>query len=173
MEHTLVLLKPDATRRGLRGEIIKRIEAHGYAIVEMRQFNPLTEKGVSELIYYHYAEIGQLGIRVDDETLQEVIHYMESGPIVAMIVEGPNAIAGIRKLAGATQPSEALPGTIRGDLCPAMDYEYSHIRVPNKALPNLVHASANATDARRECALWFGVEPPFGSYRMAGVEYLI
>ena len=171
IEQTLVLLKPDACKRGLRGKIITRFEEHGYAIVKMEQFLP--DRELIKKLDVHYDEIGKLGARVGADVLMANIEYMASGPVVAMVIEGPNAISGVRKIVGATQPSEAAPGTIRGDFCPAMTYAYSSARENNTALPNLVHASSSVEDANAEIRLWFGSEvPTCYSYSVAGEEYL-
>ena len=104
-ERTLVLVKPDGVARGLTGEVIRRIEAKGYRIValELRRATP-------ELLAEHYAE------HAGKPFYQPLVDFMLSGPIVSMIAEGQRVIEGFRALAGATDPTSALPGTIRGDL---------------------------------------------------------
>src|SRR6478735_3288571 len=104
-QRSLVLLKPDAVRRGLVGEIVRRIEAKGYGLVtlELRTATP-------ELLAEHYAE------HEGKPFYQPLVDFMLSGPVVAIIAEGQRVIEGFRAMAGATDPTVALPGTIRGDL---------------------------------------------------------
>ena len=104
MEKTYIMLKPDAVRRGLIGEIIARIEKKGYKIVDMKMFT-LTEEQLRE----HYAHIA------DRPFFPEVLEYMMSGPVVAMILEGENVIKGMRNFMGPTKYLDAPAGTIRGD----------------------------------------------------------
>jgi len=103
-EQTYIMLKPDAVRRGLIGEIIGRIEKKGYKIVNMKMFT-LTEDKLRE----HYAHI------VDRPFFPDVLSYMMSGPVVGMIVEGENVIKGMRNFMGPTKYLDAPAGTIRGD----------------------------------------------------------
>ena len=104
MERTYVMLKPDAVKRGLIGEIISRIEAKGYQITDakMMQLNP-------GILREHYAHVSDLSFYPSME------EYMTSGPVLAMIVEGENVVLGVRMLTGATKFEDAKPGTIRGD----------------------------------------------------------
>lgn len=132
MEITFIILKPDAIQRGLTGEIIARLERRGLKIVGLRLLQ-VSE----ELAHRHYAE------HVGKGFFQGLIEYITSGPVVAMAVEGPGAIALVRKTVGATAPLNAEPGTIRAD------YGLEIGR-------NLIHASANEADAARELDLWFG-----------------
>ena len=131
LERTLVLVKPDGVQRALVGTIVGRFEATGMKIVGMKLIQ------VSEdLARCHYAE------HEGKPFYKELVSYITSAPIIVLCLEGPNAIALTRKLIGDRSPSEAFPGTIRGDL----SVEVSR---------NLVHASANANDAEREVALFF------------------
>lgn len=135
-ERTLVLVKPDGVRRNLVGEVIARIEGKGYVISELRLLTvdrPLLEK--------HYAE------HVGKPFFEPLLEFMLSGPIVALIAEGNRVIEGFRSLAGATDPTVAAPGTIRGDL--ARDQG-------TKVVQNLVHGSDSVESAEREIALFFG-----------------
>ena len=104
MERTYIMLKPDALKRGVAGEIISRIEHKGYKIVEAKTMT-LGE----EILKEHYAHIA------DKPFFPELVAYMTSGPVLAMIVEGPDVVLGMRILMGATKFEEAAPGTIRGD----------------------------------------------------------
>src|SRR6476620_6087595 len=134
-ERTLVLVKPDGVARATVGEVIGRIEAKGYRIVAL-ELRTATEQLLAE----HYAE------HVGKPFYQPLVEFMLSGPVVSLIAEGHRVIEGFRLLAGATDPTSAAPGTIRGDL--ARDWG---LRVQQ----NLVHGSDSAESAAREVALWF------------------
>lgn len=134
-QRTLVLLKPDALRRNLRGEIIRRFEQRGYDIVALNQ------RMASELeLHKHYSE------HVGKPFFEPLLGYMTSGPVLALVVEGTECVQAIRNLLGATKPTDAAPGTIRGDLGRAWD---------RPAIENLVHASDSEESAEREIAIWF------------------
>ena len=135
VERTLILIKPDGVARNLTGLILARVEAKGYRIVALRQ----RLAGV-ELLAEHYAE------HVGKPFYQPLVDYMSSGPVVAVVAEGHRVIEGFRSLAGATDPTAALPGTIRGDL--GRDWGV-------KVQQNLVHGSDSVDSAAREIALWF------------------
>ncbi|MBN9327817.1 MAG: nucleoside-diphosphate kinase [Cellulomonas sp. 73-145] len=135
VQRTLVLVKPDGVSRGLVGEVLRRIEAKGYtlAAVELRT----ADRAIFE---QHYAE------HLGKAWLPALIEFMTSGPLVAVVAEGHKVIEGFRSLAGATDPTAAAPGTIRGDL--ARDWGTS-------AIQNIVHGSDSPESAAREIALWF------------------
>ena len=134
-QRTLVLVKPDGVRRGLSGEVVRRIEAKGYTLVavELREAD-------EALLAEHYAE------HAGKPFLTPLIEFMRSGPVLAVVVEGHRVIEGFRSLAGATDPTVATPGTIRGDL--GRDWGL-------KVIQNLVHGSDSEESAAREIALWF------------------
>lgn len=134
-QRTLVLVKPDGVRRGLVGEVLRRIEAKGYtlAAVELRQAD-------EALLAEHYAE------HAGKPFVEPLIAFMSSGPVLAAVVEGHRVIEGFRSLAGATDPTVAAPGSIRGDL--ACDRGL-------KVIENIVHGSDSPESAQREIALWF------------------
>jgi nucleoside-diphosphate kinase len=134
-EQTLVLVKPDGVKRNLIGEIIRRIETKGYVIVDMKKLTPSRE-----LLAQHYAE------HEGKPFYEPLVEFMASGDVVALRVEGNRVIEGFRALAGATDPTAALPGTIRGDL--GRDWGL-------KVQQNLVHGSDSVESATRELALWF------------------
>ncbi|MFM2277483.1 MAG: hypothetical protein RIT12_879 [Actinomycetota bacterium] len=134
-EQTLVLVKPDGVKRNLIGEIIRRIETKGYVIVDLKKLTPSRE-----LLAQHYAE------HEGKPFYEPLVEFMASGDVVALKVEGNRVIEGFRALAGATDPSAALPGTIRGDL--GRDWGL-------KVQQNLVHGSDSVESATRELALWF------------------
>ena len=132
MEQTLVLVKGDGVRRRLIGEIIRRIEARGLDIVDMK----LMDVG-RELAELHYAE------HREKPFFEELVEFITATPVVAMRVRGEGAIKAMRTLMGATNPAEAAPGTIRGDLALSMP-------------DNLVHGSDSPESAKRELGLFFG-----------------
>ena len=134
-EKTLILVKPDGVRRGLVGEVISRIETKGYAIDAVRMLQADTA-----LLEKHYAE------HVGKPFYEPLVEFMMSGPIVAIVASGNRVIEGFRSLAGATDPTVAAPGTIRGDL--ARDQG-------TKVMQNLVHGSDSPESAAREIAIFF------------------
>ena len=136
-EKTLILDKPDGVRRGLVGEVIKRIEAKGYEIDALRMM-----QADRALLEKHYAE------HVEKPFYAALVEFMESGPIVAFVASGNRVIEGFRSLAGATDPTVAAPGTIRGDL--ARDQG-------TKVVQNIVHGSDSAESAAREIQIFFPV----------------
>ena len=134
-EKTLILVKPDGVRRGLVGEVISRIETKGYAIDAVRML-----QADAALLEKHYAE------HVGKPFYEPLVEFMMSGPIVAIVASGNRVIEGFRSLAGATDPTVAAPGTIRGDL--ARDQG-------TKVLQNLVHGSDSPESAAREIQSFF------------------
>jgi nucleoside-diphosphate kinase len=136
MERSLVLVKPDGIDRGLTGEVIRRIEAKGYRLVRLE-----LRKASRDLLDAHYAE------HHGKPFFEPLVEFMLSGPVVAMVVEGQRCIEGFRALAGATDPTVAAPGTIRGDL--GRDWGLT-------VQQNLVHGSDSPESAAREIAIWFG-----------------
>jgi len=134
-EKTLILVKPDGVSRGLVGEVISRIEAKGYAIDALRMLN-----ADRNLLEQHYAE------HVGKVFYEPLVEFMMSGPIVAIVASGNRVIEGFRSLAGATDPTVAAPGTIRGDL--ARDQG-------TKVVQNIVHGSDSPESAAREIQIFF------------------
>ena len=135
VEETLVLVKPDGVARGLTGEILRRIEAKGYSLVDIKLVEP-----DRDLLSRHYEE------HQGKPFYEPLVEFMESGPVVAIRIAGNRVIEGFRSLAGTTDPTTAAPGTIRGDL--ARDWGA-------KVQQNLVHGSDSPESAARELALWF------------------
>jgi len=135
VEETLVLVKPDGVARNLTGEILRRIEAKGYSLVDLRMVEP-----DRELLAAHYAE------HEGKPFYEPLVEFMLSGPVVAIRVAGNRVIEGFRSLAGTTDPTTAAPGTIRGDF--GRDWGL-------KVQQNLVHGSDSTESATRELALWF------------------
>ncbi|MGP9694479.1 nucleoside-diphosphate kinase [Brachybacterium sp. AOP25-B2-12] len=134
-ERTLILLKPDAVQRSLRGEILRRIEAKGYGIVALSQ-----RLATEDVLAAHYAE------HEGKPFYAPLVEYMGSAPVVAIVAEGERVIEGFRSLAGTTDPTVAAPGTIRGDLGRQWDLP---------VIQNLVHGSDSPESAAREIGIWF------------------
>jgi len=160
IEHTLVLLKPDAVRRGLIGRITARLEDAGLKIVGCRM--AMVD---DDLARRHYSDLEQ---RIGSAAFAAVCRYMQSGPVVAMAIEGDGAVAVVRKMIGPTFPSDAAPGTIRGDLC----HQGRRAEGDGRAVFNLVHASGSPDEAAQELALWFEPEQLF-SYTRLDEEFTI
>jgi nucleoside-diphosphate kinase len=128
---TLILIKPDAFERGLTGEVLGRFERKGLRIIALRQLH-IDE----EFAERHYEE------HVEKPFFGELVEFITGGPLVAAVFEGSDAVAAARQLIGATNPLDAAPGSIRGDL--ALEVTF-----------NLVHGSDSDESAEREIALWF------------------
>ena len=132
VESTLVLIKPDAVQRKLAGEILARFEQRGLEIREARLLT--VDRALAD---EHYAE------HREKPFFGELVEFITSGPTLALVLEGESAISVVRTTMGATNPTDAAPGTVRGDLALAMP-------------DNLVHGSDSPESAQREIALWFG-----------------
>ena len=132
MERTSIMLKPDCINRGLMGEVISRIEKKGFKIANAKMMN-LDEPILRE----HYAHIA------DKPFFPKVVEYMTSGPVLAMIVEGENAVSGMRRIMGPTKYEEAQAGTIRGDFATSTSY-------------NIIHGSDSVENAEIEIKRFFG-----------------
>ncbi|MDA3854759.1 MAG: nucleoside-diphosphate kinase [Candidatus Woesearchaeota archaeon] len=141
IERTFVAIKPDGVQRQIVGEVISRFEKIGLKIVGMKLVH-----AEADFAKKHYAE------HVEKPFYKMLENYITSGPVVGLVLEGFNAIETVRKLVGATEPSKAAPGTIRGD--------YAHMNYPRGdaheyGVVNIIHASANLEDAQNEVHLWF------------------
>ena len=145
MEQTFFIIKPDGVKRGLVGEVLKRIEQRGLTIekLELRTIEKLELRTkVSEgLIDQHYQDL------VGQSFYPPIREFMTSGPVLVGIISGPKVIETWRTMMGATRPEEALPGTIRGDFAKAAG--------ENEVIQNVVHGSDSEESAKREIALWF------------------
>lgn len=147
VERTLVLFKPDAVQRGVVGEILSRFERVGLKIIATKMISPTREQ-----YYKHYEEIGKMITRRGEDTFNITLDMMLGGPIIAMVFEGIEAVALVRKLVGPTEPKSALPGTIRGDFS-HMSFGYGD--KAHKGIPNLIHASGEPEEAEKEISHWF------------------
>lgn len=144
VEQTLVLLKPDAVARGLIGRVVQRFEDVGLKIVASKLV--VVDK---EFAAKHYFDVEE---RHGSKVFKSLTDYLTEGPVMAFVIEGVSSISLVRKLVGSTYPSEALPGTIRGDFA-HISKEYANLH--SKRVSNLVHASSNKKDAEYEINLWF------------------
>jgi nucleoside-diphosphate kinase len=131
VEHTLILIKPDAVERALAGEILARFERRGFVMRAARLLR--VERDLAEV---HYAE------HTEKPFFGELVEFITGGPLVAAVLEGHEAVAAARQLIGATNPAEAAPGSIRGDYGLEVTF-------------NLVHGSDSDASAAREIAIWF------------------
>lgn len=147
MERTLIIFKPDAVMRGIVGEILTRFERVGLKIVGAKMLQPGYEH-----YFEHYEGIGTLKTRKGDKIFEDTLAAMQDGPVIAMVLEGVNAIETVRKLVGSTEPRSAAPGTIRGDYA---HVTFSQASTVNKGVANVIHASAEPDEAEKEIAHWF------------------
>jgi nucleoside-diphosphate kinase len=148
VERTLVLIKPDGVQRGLIGKIIGRFEDAGLKIIGMKMVW-VNE----EFARKHYTE--DLEKRRGKHVRDYMTDFIKSGPVVAYVLEGVDAIENVRKMVGATEPKAAVPGTIRGDFA---HVSYSHCDEKKQGVRNLIHASSDKKDAEYEVSLWFKSE---------------
>lgn len=147
VQQTLVLFKPDAVQRGIVGEILTRFERVGLKIVATKMIAPDKDH-----YYRHYEDIGKMITRRGEQAFGVTLEMMTQGPVIAMVFEGVEAVALVRKLVGPTEPKSAEAGTIRGD--------YSHMSFgyadeAGKGIPNLIHASGDPEEAEQEINHWF------------------
>ena len=131
-QSTFIMVKPDGVRRRLVGEVIRRIETKGYEVAEMKMFT--IDEALAQEHYQEHTEKPFFG---------ELVSFITSGPVVAMVVTGPDCVAGMRQIMGATNPLEAAPGSIRGDYATVIT-------------ENIVHGSDSTESAEREIKLFFG-----------------
>ncbi len=168
-ERTFVILKPDTVQRSLMGEVIGRFERTGLKFVAMKMFVPASDK-----LMTHYnkdeawflkkgdriiEDLKAQGLPVEKDAMaygraiiDTIVTYMTAAPVVAMILEGNQAVAVVTKLVGTTEPSTSDVGTIRGDY--TVD-SYAHSSFENRAVRNLIHCSESPEEAEREIAVWF------------------
>jgi nucleoside-diphosphate kinase len=160
VERTLVLLKPDAVARGLVGQVLTRFENALLKIVATKMVWL-----DADLTRRHYFDLED---RFGPAVYNAMAAFMQTGPVIALILEGVDAVACTRKIVGATYPDEAAPGTIRGDFAHmSKAYANSH----KVAVANLVHASGNPQEAAREIDVWFAKDEVH-EYRTAAEQYV-
>jgi nucleoside-diphosphate kinase len=158
IQQTLVLVKPDGVSRGLIGDVIKRFEQRGLKIVGLKLV-----KIDEDFSKKHYSE------HIAKDFYRGLEEFIVSGPLVAIAIEGIDAIENVRKLCGATESKSALPGTIRGDYS---HVSYSHADKKGIAIKNIIHASGDESDAEKEIALWFSLDE-IHSYSKSEDEHVL
>lgn len=184
-ERTFVIVKHDGVQRSLIGEVIKRIERTGLKIIAMKMFIPTRDQVVT-----HYGKddawcekvgtrtienmkkVGQEpqkdALQYGKDVLEALYNYMQLGPVVAMAVEGNQAVGVVKKLVGGTEPTTSDVGTIRGDF--TLD-SYDAANVNGRAVRNLIHCSDQVSEAERELQIWFSKEDLI-SYRLVQEQIL-
>ncbi|GGL05190.1 nucleoside-diphosphate kinase [Mangrovihabitans endophyticus] len=160
VERTLVLLKPDAVARGLAGRVLQRFEDAGLKIVGTKMV-----RMDAELAAKHYFDLEErFGKSVFDVTAT----FMQSGPVIALVLEGVEAVTNVRRLVGVTFPNQANPGTIRGDFAHTSK---AYTEATHTVAANLIHASGNVEEAKYEVELWFSESEMF-DYQTVGERFL-
>lgn len=147
MERTFIIFKPDAVQRGIVGEILTRFEHAGLKIVGTKMVRPSEEH-----FHHHYEGISQMISRRGQQAFDVTLAMMQDGPVIAAVLEGIEAVSLVRKMVGTTEPKSALPGTIRGDYA-HMSFGYADDK--GVGIPNLIHASGDANEAKQEISHWF------------------
>ena len=145
VEKTLVLIKPDGVKRGLVGRILSRFEDAGLKIIAMK----LRQSDEAHALKHYTEDIEK---RRGKKVRDMLVDFLKSGPVLAIVLEGVNAIENVRKMVGATEPKSAAPGTIRGDFS---HISFAYADAKGKVVENLIHSSSDAADAEREVWLWF------------------
>lgn len=158
IEATLVLVKPDGVQRGLIGEVIKRFEQRGLKVTALKMVR--IDKNFAK---EHYVD------HINKDFYKGLEEFIIEAPVVAMVIEGINAIENVRKIVGTTEPKGAQLGTIRGDFA---HISYEHADGRKISIRNLVHASGNKKDAEREIGLWFSIED-LHSYEGANDKHVL
>ncbi len=156
VEKTLVLLKPDAVSRGLAGRVLTRFEDAALKIVgvKMKHLD-------ADFTRKHYFDLEE---RLGAEIYNSTATFMQSGPVIAIALEGVDAVAKVRRIIGGTYPNDAAPGTVRGDFA---HQTKASSEVSGKAVMNLVHASGNSEEAKYEVELWFSADELFNYETLA------
>jgi nucleoside-diphosphate kinase len=164
MERTLIIFKPDAVQRGIVGEILTRFERVGLKVVGTKMLSPDYDH-----YYHHYENIGKMVTRRGKEIFEVTLDAMNEGPVIAMVLEGIEAVEVVRKMVGGTEPKVAQPGTIRGDYS---HISFSHANAHGIATPNIIHASGDPEEASEEIAHWFKPEELF-DYKTAHEHFTL
>ncbi|HLC91525.1 MAG TPA: nucleoside-diphosphate kinase [Candidatus Saccharimonadales bacterium] len=147
MERTLIIFKPDAVMRGIVGEVLSRFEKAGFKIIGAKMLQPNYDH-----YHQHYEGIGTLKTRKGEEIFESQLANMQQGPVIAMVLEGVDAVDTVRKMVGDTEPKSAQPGTIRGDYA---HVSYNQANTSGRSVSNVLHASASAKEASQEINHWF------------------
>lgn len=171
-EKTVVLIKPDGVQRGLVGEIFSRFERCGLKIVALKMVYPNEEVASAHYIAdadwlemvgkKQRSSYEEKGIKIDRPNVEighqvrkYLIDFLRLSPVIALVIQGHNAVSHVRKIVGATSPQDSLPGTIRGDY--SFD-TYELADTSRRPIQNLIHASGSVSDAEREIKVWFEPE---------------
>jgi nucleoside-diphosphate kinase len=160
VERTLVLLKPDAVARGLAGRILQRFEEAGLKVVGTKMV--LMD---AELAKKHYFDLEE---RFGKSVFDVTANFMQTGPVIALVLEGVEAVANVRRLVGSTFPNQSAPGTIRGDFAHTSK---AYTEAQHTVAANLIHASGNVEEAKYEVDLWFDSAELF-EYQSVAERYL-
>jgi nucleoside-diphosphate kinase len=147
MERTLIVFKPDSVQRGIVGEVLSRFEKAGFKIVGAKMLQPDYDH-----LHQHYEGIGTLKTRKGEDIFESQLKSMMVGPVIALVLEGVDAVDTVRKMVGSTEPKSALPGTIRGDYA---HVSYGAANASGRSVSNVLHASADTNEAKAEIAHWF------------------
>lgn len=185
-EQTLVIVKPDGVQRGLVGEVIKRYETCGLKLVALKMLIPN-----KEIVKQHYSIDPEWATKTGNKTFESykakglpmpgpspeefaegvrsnLMTFMSSGPVVAMVWQGVGAVAVVRKITGSTEPLSSAPGTIRGDY--TID-SYTLSNIDNRAVRNIIHSSGSVEEAEKEIPIWFTKEEVL-NYRLVSEEII-
>jgi len=144
MERTLIVIKPDGVQRSLVGRLVQRFEDVGLKLVGMKMI--WIDEDFAKKHYFDLAE------RRGEHVLRNMVDLMTEGPVVAVVLEGVEAVENVRRIVGGTEPKTAAPGTIRGDFA---HHSYAYTDSKDQGIRNLIHASGNSDEAKQEVALWF------------------
>jgi nucleoside-diphosphate kinase len=144
MERTLIVVKPDGVQRSLVGRLLQWFEDAGLKIVGMKMV--WIDADFAKKHYFDLAE------RRGEHVLKNMVDLMTEGPVVAVVLEGVEAVENVRRIVGSTEPKSAAPGTIRGDFA---HHSFAYTDEKGKGIRNLIHASGNVTEAKQEVKLWF------------------
>ncbi len=162
MERTLIIFKPDALQRGIVGEILSRFEKVGLKIVGAKMIKPDREE-----FLHHYETIGKMVSRRGQEVFDITLDMMQAGPVLAMVLEGVEAVSLVRKMVGTTEPKSSAPGTIRGDYA---HMSFAHGDAQKVGIPNILHASGDPDEAKAEIVHWFS-EVELHDYEVAHEKF--
>ena len=164
LSRSLCLIKPDAVRRGLTGEIIRRIENTGLRIAGIKLVRP--DRTHAE---QHYA-YDDIAVRHGEMVWRALTDFLSSGAVIALVVEGVAAVENMRRLCGSTEPSKAMPGTIRGDFS---HHDFPWAGAAGCAIRNVIHASSSDAEAAKEIAIWFEPDEIVDYRRSDASEHLL
>jgi len=162
LERTLVLLKPDTVARGIIGEIITRLEKPGLKLVGAK----LIQADKKRALKHYVAE--DIVARRGEHIHKLLVDMLLKGPVMALCLEGVSAVEIVRKLCGATEPTQAAAGTIRGDYS---HISYAHADAKKKVIYNVIHASANPEEAKAEIKVWF-TDDELVDYQLAAEHFV-